>query len=452
MTLPSRRMFLSQSAKAGLGLAAATAPAGRTVRAASPSEKIRLAVIGIHGRGGYLAEEFGRRADCEIAYLCDVDRSLFPSRVAAVQKVQGRAPRTVPDFRRALDDKTVDAIVVATPDHWHALATVWGCQAGKDVYVEKPISHSPWEGRKMVDAARKYGRVVQVGTQNRSAPYNMRAKDYLDRGELGEVHLVRVINQKQWGNVAPVADGNPPAELDWDMWNGPAPEAKYNANYHRGWNHFWNYSGGDIINDGVHQMDLARWLIGQDYPNAVHATGGRYAEQGAFETPDTQVAVFQYDDLILSFELTLYTPYMLKSDPVLRQSDMFPHWMQNATRIELYGSQGLMLVGRHGGGWQVFHRPKARKPVVAQQQYGRFPDAVHQQNFIDAMRSRKPPNADIEQGHLSTLMCQYANISYRLGGRRLVVDRSTESFVADDQANQLLRRPYRHPWVVPEDV
>jgi predicted dehydrogenase len=449
MSGQSRRRFL-QGAAAAIG-AAATA-AGGAGRAAAPSDRIRLAVVGIHGRGGHLARKFAGRPDSEVAYLCDVDESLFGAHADAVTQLQGRPPETVGDFRRALDDKSIDAIVVATPDHWHALATIWGCQAGKDVYVEKPASHSPWEGRKMVEAARRYDRVVQVGTQNRSAAYNKAAKEYIDAGKLGDIHFARVINQKEWNNSPAVADRPTPAGLDWDMWTGPAPESNYNDNYHHGWNHFWRFSGGDIINDGVHQLDLARWLVGKSYPQSVYSTGGRYAQQGAFETPDTQTTVYQFDDLAVAFDLTLYTPYMIKSDQELRDSDMYPYWPQNAERIELYGSKGLMIVGRHGCGWQVYDRPKDRKPVIAAQGNGPFPDDEHFDNFLASIRSREKPNADVEEGHRSTLLCQLANISYRLGGRKLVVDPQTETLVDDAEANALLKREYRAPWVVPEKV
>jgi len=448
----TRRSFIQGTAKTGLmSTGLGILAIGQPARAAT-EDHIRVAVVGIHGRGGDLARKFAGRPDCEVAYLCDVDQSLFPTRTRDVASIQGHAPNVIDDFRRALDDTSVQAIVVATPDHWHALATIWSCQAGKDVYVEKPVSHSPWEGRKMVEAARRYDRIVQVGTQNRSAPYNIEAKKYIDSGSLGNIHLVRVINQKSWPNFPPVADSATPAGLNWDMWTGPAPESAYNENYHRRWNHFWRFSGGDIINDGVHQMDLARWLVGKAYPKSVYSTGGRFNEEGACETPDTQVAIFEFDDLVLNFELTLYTPYMIKSDAELRDSDMFPYWPQNAERIELYGSQGLMIIGRHGCGWQVFDRPKDRKPVVRRQCHGRFPDAPHIENFLLSIRNRQLPSADIEEGHRSTLMCQLANISYRLGGRKLILDPTTEKLIGDEEANRMLRREYRSPWVVPEQV
>ena len=449
-----RRQFLRHGGNAGLGLAAAamTDTARADDKPASPAERLTLAVIGLRGRGRHLAHDFAARKDCRVAYLCDVDLTVPPTQAKEIEQSQGSAPRTVQDFRRALDDKSVDAVVIATPDHWHALATVWACQAGKDVYVEKPVSHSPWEGRQMVKAARKYDRIVQAGTQNRSAPYIHAAKDYLDSGKLGSIHLVRVFNQKYQDNPQPAVEGTPPAQLDWNMWTGPAPLSSYNANDHRRWNCFWRYSGGDVANDAVHQLDLARWLTGQDYPRTVYATGGRFAETGVAESPDTQIAVYEFPKLVMTFELTLYTPYMIKSDAGIRDGDLYPYWPQNTERVEIFGSKGLMVVGRMGAGWQVFDRQKDRQPVIVAQQHGKFPDPEHQQNFVDAVRSRKLPNADIEQGHRSTLLCHYANISYRLGSRKLTIDPATESFVDDAEANGYLKREYRAPWIVPDVV
>ena len=272
-------------------------------RAAPANDRVVLASVGVRGRGTALATGFAERPDCRIAYVCDVDSNLFPAFAKKIAPLQGgKEPVGVQDFRRALDDKTVDAIVVATPDHWHCLATIWGCQAGKDVYVEKPVSHSPWEGRKAVEAARKYKRIVQVGTQNRSAPYLMAAKKYLDEGRLGRIHLCRVYDQKGGGeslnNFPAAADGDPPDGFDWDMWNGPAPEGRYNTNSVNHWHSLWRYSGGDICNDASHQLDLARWLMGVEYPKAVYCSGLPYGTEGVAETPETQIVNYDFDNLI----------------------------------------------------------------------------------------------------------------------------------------------------------
>jgi len=463
MTSMNRREFLRRSKRTTLGLAAGAMilENARSVRGAPAADKVVLAAVGVGGRGSMLATHpewgFLCRGDCEYAYVCDPDSRRAAAGVAPFAKMQaGREPKAVQDFRAALDDPSVDAIVSATPDHWHALSTVWACQAGKDVYVEKPPHHSCWEGQKMVEAARKYKRVVQIGTQNRSAPYNMAAKKYIEEGKLGTIHLCRIYNQKPpWGMTKKQPNSDPPEGFDWNIWNGPAPEHPYNVGFHRTWHHLWRYSGGDMANDASHQIDLARWLLGVKYPKTVYSTGGRYAtdpDELVAETPDTQLALFDFERMVVSFELTLYGNYMLKTDGEVRESDMFPLWPQNATRIEIYGTEGLMVVGRHGGGWQVFDRPRSRQPVVKDQAYGRFPDPEHKENFLQCIRSRELPSADVGDVHLSGLMIHYGNISYRLGAQKLTIDPKTEHIVGNDEAMALFRRSYRAPWVVPDVV
>jgi predicted dehydrogenase len=450
-----RRVFLTRTVRAGLGVSAGVTLLAdpRSARGAPANDKIVLGIIGVGGRGSHLAQGFAERSDCAIAAIADVNGAILDQRAAEIAAWQGgAAPATHQDFRDLLENKAIDAVVVATPDHWHALATIWACQAGKDVYVEKPPTHNCWEGQQMVAAARQHQRVVQCGFQNRSAPYNAAAKRYIQSGKLGEIHLCRIFNQKPpWGNCPVEPDGIPPAQLNWDMWNGPAPEAAFNESRYRCWNHQWRYSGGDIANDASHQIDLARWLLGVDYPQSVYSTGGRFSVQSAAETPDTQVALYDYEKLLVSFELTLFTPYMLKTDPGVRDNDLFPYWLQNATRIEIYGTEAMMLVGRHGGGWQVFDRPQSRQPVVKDQHFGRFPDADHKENFFECIRSRARPNSDVSEAHKSALMIHYANMSYRLGGKKLAIDPTTEQ-VRDAEAMRLFRREYRAPWVVPESV
>ncbi len=450
----ARREFLGHSSRAALGIGGATLLNDpRSVRGAPANEKVNLAIIGCHGRGNTLAQNFAGRSDCEFSWFCDVDREMYATRAKGIAKLQGgRMPKYARDFRQMLEDRSVDAVVIATPPHWHALATIWCCQAGKDVYCEKPQSHNCWEGRQAVKVARKHERIVQIGFQNRSAPYNWAAKKYIADGKLGKIDLVRVFNQKGEANFPAVPDSDPPAGFDWDMWNGPAPDHKYNEVLRRRWRYLWRYSGGDMHYDGIHQVDLARWLCGVDYPESVYSHGARYNRDGAAETPDTQLAVLEFDDLMMSFEMTLGTPYMLKADHGIRDGEMFPHWPQNTERIEIYGTEAMMFVGRMGSGWQVFVRPKSRKPVVRDEMYGRFPDPPHQDNFVECVRSRKTPNADIEAGHLSTLLVHYATISYRLGGRKLIIDPKTEGIVDDQEAAALLRRTYRKPWVVEEAV
>lgn len=434
----------------GFGLATILSNAA-SVRSAPANEKIRLGFIGCGGRGCQLMQGFLERDDIQIVHCADP----VPVRRENARKTaqdMKHSPTISVDYRDVLADKNVDAVVNATPDHWHALVAIQSCQAGKDVYTEKPASHSAWEGRQMVQAARKYQRVVQHGTQNRSAPYNIAAKKYLDEGKLGRIHFARVYNMKFIPNSPFQPPTTPPPTLNWDLWNGPAPDKPYSPTYLSAWNHFWDYSSGDMINDGIHQIDLIRWLLGKELPKSVYCVGGRFDSVGAAQSPDTQVVTYEYDGFLMTFELTLYTPYMLKTDPVVRNSDMFPYWLQNATRIEIYGSDGMMEVGRHGGGWQVFDRPKDRQPVVRESSFGRFPDPEHKENFLQCMRSRQRPNSDIEEAHRSTLLAHYATVSQRLGGVKLIPDPASEGVMNNTDAGKFLRRTYRTPYVVPDDV
>ena len=407
--------------------------------------------MGINDRGMDLATEFAKMRDVEVGYLADPDSRLFPDRVKELHAISGRKPKCVQDFRRALDDRNVDAVAIATPDHWHALGAILACQAGKDVYVEKPTSHNLWEGRRMVEAARKYDRVVQVGTQNRSAEYVRAAIEYAHSSAFGDIHFVRVMNSKRREPMAARPDADVPEGVDYDMWLGPAPKRRFNENrFHYSWHWFWEYGGGDLSNDGVHQIDIARWVTGRTYPNAVASSGGTYDLKDDRETPDTQTVTWDFDGLSIVLEQTLWTPYMAKTPLELRdKTDAMPNWPFNGTRVEVYGSKQFMCLGRMGDGWQVYDADG--KTLSAQR--GRFAatNTRHAVNFIECMRSRQRPNADIEDGHLSTALAHYGNIAYRVG-RRLRIDPRAEAFIDDADANNLASRKYREPWVVPETV
>lgn len=449
MAQVTRRKMLQQTATVAASLTVLADP--RSARATPANDKVNLAIVGCHGRGLMVTQEFLSRSDCHFSWFCDVDQEMYATRAKGIAALQGgRMPQYAQDFRKMLDDRSVDAVVIATPPHWHALATIWCCQAGKDVYCEKPQSHSCWEGRQAVKAARKYNRVVQIGLQNRSAPYLFAARKYIEEGKLGQIHLVRVFNQKGEGNFPAEPDSDAPAGLNWDMWNGPAPEHRYNPVLRKRWRFLWRYCGGDMTYDGIHQVDMARWLCGLGYPKSVISHGSRYERDGAAETPDTQLAMLEFDDMMMTFELSLFTPYMLKADAGVRDGELYPYWPQNTERIEIYGTEGMMYVGRMGAGWQVFIRPKSRQPVLRDQMHGKFPDLPHQENFLQCVRSRQKPNADIETGHLTTLLVHYAMISYRLGGQKLTIDPKTEEIVGNPDAMALFKREYRKPWVVEE--
>lgn len=442
MASVNRREFLRGSLGAATMAAVLPQRAGRAA-----GDKVILGVMGLGGRGTQLARMFAGRQDVEIAWLCDPDSRRLPQVSKAITEAQGKSPQTVQDFRKMLDDKNVDAIVNATPDHWHALATIMACQAGKDVYVEKPMAHNVWEGRKMIEAARKYKRVVQVGMQTRSAPYAKDALEQIRNGKLGDVHAVRVFMMMQHpmmgqGSVQPVPEG-----FDYDLWCGPAAKLPYNPS--RSWLNQWEYSCGPIPGDAIHQLDLARMVLGdKPYPRTVSHTGGVRALTDGRETPDTQFALYEYDDLTLIFESALWTPYLKKVPMPIRDLDIFPDWPFYSMRIEILGTKGFMYLGRHGGGWQIYDADGK----VADFGHGAQGDRWHQDNFIECIRTRAKPNADVEQGHYSALLCHLANISCLTGNRKLALDPKTESFIDAPDANERLRRAYREPWVVPDNV
>ncbi|MBM4011959.1 MAG: Gfo/Idh/MocA family oxidoreductase [Planctomycetes bacterium] len=453
MSYLPRREFLQRSTMGSAALlAGASALADTDASVVAPHDRIRLAFIGYGGRAAAHVAGFAARNDCELVAVCDVNQRQLEAGRQHIRTLTRTDPKTYLDMHDLLADRSLDAVIISTPDHWHTPAAIYACQAGKDVYVEKPVTNNVWEGRKLVEAARKYKRIVQVGTQNRSAPYNLAARDYLHSGKLGEIHLVRVYNQKYLGTVKMSSDGPQPDYLDWDKWQGPAPARPFNASRWTNWHDFWDYAGGDVTNDTVHQIDLACMALGIDaLPRSVYAQG--LARRGSdSQMPDTLAATFEFDNLIMTFNQTLYTPYMIKADMVVRNSDIFPHWPQDADRIEIFGSEAVMVLGRHGCGFQVFGRMKDRQPVVVAQQHGRFPDKEHQANFVDCVRSRKLPNADVQIGHRTAAMCHLANLSYRVGNQFLQVDPQTEQITNNEQAAKLMKPEYRAPYVIAENV
>ncbi len=447
----NRREFLNRSLRvssaASLGTLAFSAIPSSVLGA---NERVNLALIGCGGRGRIVARgliECGAR----FTYVCD----LLEERRESVGKELAEAQKAdltkVADMRQVFDSPDVDAVVVATPDHWHAGVTVRACQAGKDVYVEKPHAHSLWESRQMAAAVRKYHRVVQVGTQNRSGSYNHKALAYINSGKLGNIHLVKVYNLKSGGAFHLGDAGTPPAGFDWDTWLGPAPQRPYHQRvFHGGWHHFWDFSNGDMADDGIHQMDLALMLMGDPgFPQAVSCTGGRLAHQGDdSETPDVQVVNFDFDKFVMTFELTQYPRYMQKTTGTIRRNDEFPYWTQNATRIELYGSDLMMTVGRHGGGWIV----QTSGGRVVEKCFGRPGDEPHEANFLECIKTRKQPNADAETLHRSAALIYLGCIAHRVGNQTLRFDGRAEQFVDNRQANELIKPSYRRKYSIPDQV
>jgi predicted dehydrogenase len=444
----NRRQFLRQTAGVSLGTLALSAGT-RSVRGAN--DRVNLALIGCGGRGHMLARGF-IECGARISHLCDLHDERRQALANELEQVQGSAPVQERLMRRILDTKGIDAVVIALPDHWHAPASILACQAGKDVYVEKPPAHNVWEAKKMIEAARKYERILQVGTQNRSGPYNHAARAYIKDGKLGAIHLVKVFNLKSGGPFRLGAPGTPPAGFDWDAWLGPAPQRPYHQNiFQGGWHKFWDFSGGDLADDGIHQLDLALMVMGEPgLPKTVSSSGGHLAfPDDDSEVPDVQVVAYEFDKFVMTFELSEYPRYMEKTTATIRRNDLFPYWTQNSTRIELYGSERMMTLGRHGGGWVV----QGSGGRVADQMYGRPPDQNHETNFLECIKSRRRPNADIETLYHTTVMVHMANIACcRVGNRKLRFDGATQRFIDSPDANELLKRQYRPNYAIPEQV
>lgn len=404
-------------------------------RATAASDKISIAVIGIRGRGRALAAEFAAFPDCHLAALCDVDPRVYDRTAQAVEKASGRRPPLVADLRRVLDDKSIDAIVIATPDHWHAPATILACAAGKDVYVEKPASHNLREGRLMIEAARRHRRIVQLGTQARSRPSTRRGVEFVQSGKIGRVLAAKAWNTQLRENIGHQEDSPVPAGVDYDTWTGPAPLLPFNENrFHYKWHWNWNYGTGDMGNDGVHQLDIARWALGADRPTAVSGMGSKLFFNDDQQTPDTMNITFQFPSQVLQFEMRIWNPYGMEGQD---------------NGVAVYGTSGMVHIGRWKGKWgfKVFDD---KGELVMDESKGDVAGAEsnHARNFLDCVKSRQAPRAEIEIGHASTTLCHLGNVVARTG-RNIRFDPVTETIVADEQADRLLARAYRPHWSTP---
>ncbi len=417
-----RRDFLRTAAVSAASLSALAAAGA----ADQPNEKIRLAFIGVHARGRDLLKGFTALPDVEIAYICDPDSASAADALNTFP--QSREVPVEKDLRRVLDDKHVDAVVVATPDHWHALATVWACQAGKHVYVEKPISHNLVEGRRMVEAARKYDRVVQVGTQRRSGAHFQSAAEFVRSGKLGKVPFAQAWIAGDRKSIGRLPDADPPPGVDYDLWLGPAPERKFNPNrFHYKWRWNWDYGTGEVGNNGVHGLDILRWVIGLDAPTRVTSGGGKLFFDDDQQTPDTQVVTFDFPGTTMVWEHRVWSKTGLEGD---------------SFGMRIYGEKGTLVFDKDG--WHVQDGEDASDKASEFEQ-------AHKRNFLDCIKSGKRPNADIEEGHKSTRLCHLGNIAYRVG-RVVRFDAATETIKDDPEANGLLGRTYRKGFVLPDKL
>ena len=448
----SRRKFIQQSGVTAAAIGVGILGRGTVLGADGPNDTIRAAVIGVKGRGRSHIEELRRLPKVEVVALCDIDenelrnaaRDMEPKPTKdkdgkEIPPPPFRKPELFTDVRKLLESKDIDVVGIATPNHWHSLAAIWACQAGKDVYVEKPCSHNVSEGRRLVEAARKHNRIVQHGTQCRSNRGIQEAMEHLRSGLLGDVYMARGLCYK-WRNTIGRAKEEPvPPGVHYDTWLGPAPARPFTRNrFHYNWHWHWDYGNGDIGNQGVHQMDIARMGLGVGLPSKVQAMGGHFVFDDDQETPNTMVATFEFpaakeaEKKMLVFEVR--------------------HWITNPegegkdpcdVGVLFYGSEGYMTIPSYGSYYTFLGKKKEPGPKGNA-------GGDHFANFIQAVRSRKKEelNAEIEEGHLSAALCHLANVSYRLG-RTINFDPKTETCGTDIEANRLLTREYRAPFVVP---
>ena len=482
----NRRRFLEDSLLASAA-AAAAAGGGATKLLADDSKasksanaKLLCAVIGVNGRGGEHIKEWSRRKDVEIGYICDIDTKVGNRRCEEIAKNGHPKPKFVQDLRKMLEDKAVDFVSIATPNHWHSLAAIWAMQAGKDVYVEKPVSHNISEGRRDVQAAAKHDRICQAGTQSRSSPGLHQALAYLRDGKLGELKMSRGLCYKPRGSIGPKGNYPIPQNVNYNLWSGPAPILPLTRrSFHYDWHWQWPYGNGDIGNQGVHQMDISRWFLGlEGLPSSAITYGGRFGYEDAGETPNTEVTILEFTDK--GDKTVVFEVRGLKTEALLTAK----------TGVIVYGSEGYMVVPNYSDAF--VYDPKGKQ--IASFKGG----GDHFGNFLKAVRSRKPEelNAPILEGHLSAAMCHLGNINYRLGdlhspgealdrlkalktnenvretldrtiehladnhvklddktqlriGANLAFDPKSETFVNNSQADAFLTRDYRAPFVVP---
>jgi predicted dehydrogenase len=448
-----RRDFISTTVNGTLGLSlGASALSMDSFKGAN--DKIVLALIGSGGRGlDTIISTCKVNTNVEIKTVCDVKTTRLELSVITIEKELGYRPKTTKKMKEIFDDKDIDAVWISTPEHWHALATIWACQAGKDVYVEKNPTISIWEGRKMIEAAERYGRIVQIGFQNRSAPYGFSARDYIKSGKLGKIVHVKCYNMLGGRKWNPQPDQEVPDWIDWDAWLGPAPYRPFNpvitnADGRGGWLDFWAFGGGTLSDDASHVMDLARLVLGDPaHPKSIYACGGNWPWGSEKETPEFISITYDFEDFTMTCDSGNATNYMKKTPNNIRMDPtLFPDWRTNATRTEIYGTEGLMYLGRHGGGWQV----KGEDSIIIAQDGGIFPDVDHQKNFIESLRTRKKPNGDVEQGHMSACLVHFGNIAFRVGNIQLLFDGKNERFIGNDDANKLLKSSYRDNYKIPE--
>ena len=430
----NRRYFIFSSA----------ALAAQTVKPVkSPNETVRVAVVGCGGRGDSHMSAWTTLPNVELAGLVDVDDSHSERFVGALQKREKKAPPVFRDIRKVLDDKSIDAVSIATPNHWHTLQTIWACQAGKDVYVEKPCSHNVFESRQIVAAARKYDRIVQMGSQSRSSPALQEAVQKMKEGEFGEIYMARGLCFKARNTIGKTPVEKVPLGVDYDLWTGPAPMRPFTKNrFHYNWHWFWDTGNGDLGNQGIHEVDIARWGLGVTHPTKVSAIGGKFMFDDDQETPNTITASYEFNvggkAKMMTFEVRHWYSH--------HEAGIGGEKAGNTIGNTFYGSKGYLVIDGYNKYYSYMGRDQQPGPARTERD-------KHFQNFIDGVRSRQRTDltAEIEEGAMSCVLMHLANVSYRLG-RTLHWDEKTWSVKNDPEANKMLTRVYRAPYIVPAKV
>lgn len=443
--MQDRRKFLKSVAMGSVGVAVGGVAKGFSAksynRIIGANELIRIATIGVNSRGNSMGGTIASQKNAEVAAVCDVDERTIPKAIKTILDAgQKLTPKSEKDLRKVLADKDIDAIYTATPDHWHAPLTIMGCQAGKHVYVEKPLSHNPREGELAVEAARKYNRVVQMGAQRRSAPVLTQGIKQLHEGIIGRVYLAKTwyTNKRKATYLKP---GTVPTWLDYDLWQGPAPRKPYQDGLiHYDWHWFWHWGTGEALNNGTHEVDVARWGLGVDFPTRVTSVGGKYEFQDAWETPDTQIVTMDFPNHV---------------------SLIWESRSRNGRKIEgqdrgiiFYGENGSLDTG--GDSYKVYDLDGKLIKEVGGEEKGDIQgrntaspslgmDSLHVADFLDAIKNSRRPNCDVELGYKSVLSMQLGNISWRVG-RDLKIDPSNGHIIGDKEAQKLWSREYEKGW------
>ena len=441
MTSLNRRDFIKTSAGAA---AISTLGFNVTKYAASPNDTVRVAIVGLNGQGKSHTSSYLKMPDVEIAALCDIDEATFGHHLKAIEAAGKPKPKIYQDIRKLLEDKEIDAVSIATPNHWHSLMGIWTCQAGKDLYLEKPCSQSYWEGRQLVQAARKYNRIVQHGTNSRSGVAIREAMDRMWKEDLiGDIYYARALCYKWRKTIGKKPDSTVPPGVDYDLWTGPAPKRPFNQNrFHYNWHWNWDYGNGDLGNQGIHEVDIARWGLGVTLPTKVSAMGGHFMFDDDQQTPNTMVATYEFDRNGKKVMMVVEVRHWITNHEAGIEEGKGTNTIGNI----FYGSKGYLAI-------EGYHTYKTYLGEKQEPGPMRTAPGNNWANFIQVVKSRKREelNGDIEEGHLSSALVHLANISYRTG-RSLNFDPKTEQIIGDKDANAMLKRHYRAPFVVPETV